>query len=85
MKGLTLQEKALECLKLAIEVTETTKHQVFYDYQAHVRQVSITIHFGGWKPDKSYDERFECYTKEGWKPEAHKTLNAAIKRLNELM
>ena len=44
--------KALEITKLAMEINELGKHQVFVDISPHVRGVSISINEGEWTSHK---------------------------------
>lgn len=36
-------------LKVAMNVTRQTQHDVFVDYSAHTQTLRVSIHMGGWK------------------------------------
>ena len=43
------KEIAAELIKKAVEISETTDHDVFVDYSPHVNWIDITIHLHAWK------------------------------------
>ncbi|MBC8588055.1 hypothetical protein [Paratissierella segnis] len=45
--------KVLEITKLAMEINELGKHQVFVDISPHVKSMSISIYEGKWKRGNS--------------------------------
>jgi hypothetical protein len=52
---ITTQEKvtiAQTLVKRAIEITETTEHDVFFDYAPHCDTLTVSIHRGGWAKNK---------------------------------
>lgn len=51
----TTQEKveiAQMLVRRAIEITETTEHDVFFDYAPHCDTLTVSIHRGGWEKNK---------------------------------
>lgn len=42
-------QAAADLLKVAINITLQTQHDVFVDHSAHIRMIQITVHVGGWK------------------------------------
>lgn len=43
---------AQELMKRAIEISDTTEHDVFCDFAPHVNCITISIHRGGWGNNK---------------------------------
>ena len=54
-KKTTTKEKveiAQMLVRRAIEITETTEHDVFFDYAPHCDTLTVSIHRGGWEKNK---------------------------------
>ena len=54
-KKITTEEKvtiAQELVKRAIEITETTEHDIFVEYAPHVDSLTVSIHRGGWERNR---------------------------------
>lgn len=45
--------KVLEITKLAMEINELGKHQVFVDISPHVKDVTVSIYEGKWEREKN--------------------------------
>lgn len=46
---------AAKIMKRAVEISETTRHDVFCVYSPHVDWIEVQVHVGGWEGDKGYD------------------------------
>ena len=57
----TKQKMALaaKVMKRAVEISETTRHDVFCTYSPHVDWIEVHIHIGGWNPEKGYDDNVQ--------------------------
>lgn len=62
---MTTEEKikiAQELIKRAVEISDTTEHDVFCEFAPHVNNVTIGIHRGGWENNRdgcSFDIDFD--------------------------
>lgn len=45
------KEIAVELISKAVEISETTEHDVFVDYSPHVDWIELNIHKNGWNKD----------------------------------
>lgn len=46
-------EIAQRILKRAMEITDSTKHDIFVWYAPHVNTIEVHIHRGGWEANKN--------------------------------
>ena len=53
-----MKEKVLQIMELCYDISNTTKHDVFFSYSPHVSQVSINIHHNGWINDEGMMEEY---------------------------
>lgn len=54
-------EQVLEITRLAMEVNQLGKHQVFVNISPHVSSVDVTFYEGGWKQGKAETYRNHFY------------------------
>jgi hypothetical protein len=45
-------ELTQQILKQAVEISETTEHDIFFFWMPHTNSIDITIHRGGWDMNK---------------------------------
>lgn len=65
----------------AINVSETTKHDIFVYYLPHVKEFDVDIHTNGWKSGTSCDRKIWI----SWdRSDARLNYEAAVKALDEL-
>lgn len=84
MKRKSLKDKCTEAFLLSVQVTETTKHDVFFYYSGHTQGLDVHIHVNGWVSGADPAESFHLYLSDGFKLDAHKILDKIINRLKSL-
>lgn len=55
------QSIAAEMLQKCIEITETQKADVFFEYSPHIHAMSVSIFLNGWKAKTKWDKNFTVY------------------------
>lgn len=71
-------------LKLAIEITNNTKADVFVDYSGHVNSISIRAYLQGWGVERNTDYSKDIYFNVFSENECEKELQETIKILEEV-
>jgi len=56
-----IKSKIASLVKLSMQITEDTDHDMFFDYSGHVNQFSVDIHIGGWDTNRNRKEIFQRY------------------------
>lgn len=51
----------LDIMQLAIEITETTKADIFVSYEGHIDEIKIIIYANGWKKGCECDYNKRIY------------------------
>ena len=80
----TKQKMALaaKIMKRAVEISETTPHDVFCYYIPHVDWIEVQIHTGGWCENEGYDRNVIIGFNECHNPEVE--IAMAMEALDEL-
>lgn len=92
MEGLKIKELVLKIMNAAIEKTFGTNHDVFVYFEAHTKELQVSIYKNGWK---KRNERLENHVYknlylvepfEGYKPEVPvlEELKGILNYINEL-
>jgi hypothetical protein len=85
MKQYTTTEKILilqQVAALAVEISETTPHDVFFDYHPHCDGFTAWVHIDGWMQNRG-GELHEVFFNQSWN-NPQKSLEVFIARLEEL-
>lgn len=74
-----IMQLVLDIMQLGVEISKSTKTDVFVDYSGHVDQLSVRIYESGWKKSK------EHYSKDIYlNTEAYQTEEDIIEALEEI-
>lgn len=82
----TKQKAALAAriMKRAVEISETTRHDVFCEYSPHVDWIEVSIHIGGWISGNDRDNYLSVGFGEYRNPEAEiAEVMAALDKLQQ--
>jgi len=69
-----------DLFSLCLEISTTTKHDVFFDYSPHCNLVTIMVHINGWVSGVGPDKNFRVYYDVGHKRRINKIMKY-LKRL----
>jgi hypothetical protein len=71
-------------LKLAIEITNNTKADVFVEYSGHINCISIRAYWQGWIENTDWDYAVEVYFDIYSEEVCEKQLQGIINKLEEV-
>ena len=76
----------LKLLKLAIQVSSKTRHDIFFYWYGHTHSLDITCHKGGWQKNHTGTHLLDVFVcKEALTPHQIETLQSAESTLKQLL
>ena len=75
-----MKDQIAEIVKLCLEITVNTQHDVFFEYSAHINEIEVRIHKNGWESQKDW-ESLGCDLDRS----SEEDLNEIIEQLQELL